>query len=168
MQDSSYLDQIEVSEATEQLNTLHDMIVRNNKTGFQFSPSTKSRYFRVFFKIPIPIARVQILTPRSNVEQIRLSYFDEKNQTIKNHDLQNWQINYVSQFDRANNTLDKLCPNFPFHGIRVDILQPNSSFALVYNATLKVFIRPCLGTGAPTRMFKRKFIKKKKTKFMFL
>ncbi|CAF4894723.1 unnamed protein product [Rotaria sp. Silwood1] len=147
MQDPSYLERVEISEATEQLNTLHDMIVRNNKTGFQFNPSTTSRYFRIYFKKPIPIALVQVLTPRSNVKQIRLSYFDHYNQTIKNSALQGWQVNHVSQFGRENNSLDKLCPNFLFHGIRVDLLQTDSSSSLVHNATLKVHIRTCDGTG---------------------
>ncbi|CAF4275432.1 unnamed protein product, partial [Rotaria sp. Silwood2] len=147
MQDPNYLERIEVSETSEQLNTLHDMIIHNNKTGFQFNPSITSRYFRVYFKKPIPIALVQVLTPRSNVKQIRLSYFDHYNQTIKNPALQGWQVNHVSQFGRENNSLDKLCPNFLFHGIRVDLLQTDSSSSLVHNATLKVHIRTCDGIG---------------------
>jgi len=154
MQDANYFDRIEVSEPTEQLSTLHDMIITNNKTGFQFYPSTTLRYFRVYFKTTIPIALVQILTPRSNVKQIRLSYFDENNQTIRNYGLQDWQINYISQYGRENNSLEKLCPDFPFRGIRVDILEPNSSSVTAYNVTLKVFIRPCLGGK---RMLKKKF-----------
>jgi hypothetical protein len=154
MQDSTYLDGIEVSDKSEQLSSLHDMIVRNNKTGFQFNLSTSLRYFRVFFKTPIPIAKVQILTPRSNVEQIRLSYFDEYNQTIKDTQLQDWRINYISQYGLINNTLDKLCPSFHFHGIQVDILQTDPPSAAVHNATLRVFIRNCQGVGGQIRMFR--------------
>jgi hypothetical protein len=161
MQDSSYLDRIEVSDQNSQLNNLHDMIIRNNKTGFQFNLSPTLRYFRVFFKIPISIALVQILTPRSNVKQIRLSYINQYNQTIKNPQLQDWQINYISDFGRENNSLDKLCPSFPFSGIQVDILQPDSLSQLVHNATLKVFIRNCEGVGGQKRMLKIKFDKKK-------
>jgi hypothetical protein len=161
MEDASYLEQIEVSEPTEQLNTLRDMIIRNNKTGFQFNSSTTSRYFRVYFKRPIRIAVVQILTPRSNVKQIRLSYLDKNNQTIKDSALQGWQINYVSQLDRANNSLDKLCPNIDFHGIRVDILQTDSSSSVASNATLKIFVRTCNGIGGRIRKFKtEKFLTK--------
>jgi hypothetical protein len=154
MQDSTYLNAIEVSEKSEQLNSLHDMIVRNNKTGFQFNSSTSLRSFRVFFKNSIPIAKVEILTPRSNVKQIRLSYFDEYNQTIKDIQLQDWQINYISQYGRINNTLDKLCPSFQFRGIRVDILQTDPSASAAHNATLRVFIRNCEGIGGQRRMFR--------------
>ena len=153
MQDSSYLERIEISEANEQLNTLHDMIVRNNETGFYFNLSTRSRYFRVYFKIPIHIALVQILTPRSNVKQIRLSYFDEYNRTIKDWKLHGWRINYISQFGRENNSLDKLCPNFLFHGIRVDILQTDATSLSAYNVTLKVYVRTCAGIGGRIRKF---------------
>lgn len=157
MQDASYLDRIEVTDPTQQLPTLHEMIIQNNKTGFQFNPTPPSslRSFRVYFKMPIPIALVQILTPRSNVKQIRLSYFDQNNQTIKNRDFQDWQINYISQYGRENNSLDKLCPDFKFKGIRVDLLPTNFSSVIAYNTTLKVFIRPCQGLNGPIRMLKR-------------
>lgn len=151
MQDRNYVEHIEVSEPSEQLNTLHDMMVRNNKTGFQFNPSTTSHYFRVYFKVPIHIALVQVLTPRSNVKQVRLSYFDEYNQTIKMQTLQGWQVNHISQFGRENNSLDKLCPNFSFHGIRVDMLQTDSPSSAVHNATLKVYVRTCDGVGGRIR-----------------
>jgi hypothetical protein len=150
MQDSSYLDYMEVSEPTQQLNTTHDMIVRNNKTGFQFLSST-SRYFRVYFKIPINIALVEILTPRSNVKQIRLSYFDEFNKTLKDPAFQQWPINYISEYGRENNSLNKLCPNLPYRGIRVEILQTDSATALPHNVTLKVFVRNCEGVGGRIR-----------------
>lgn len=152
MQDSNYLDRIEVSETSEQLSSLRAMIIRNNRTGFQFNPSTSLRFFRVFLKDPIPIARVEVLTPRSNVQQIRLSYFDDNNQIIKNSQFQDWQINHVSQLARPNNTLDKLCPDFPYRGIRVDILQTNPLVALANNVTLRVFIRNCQGVGGRKRM----------------
>ncbi|CAF0925338.1 unnamed protein product [Rotaria sordida] len=152
MRDSNYLGRIEVSETSEQLNTLRDMIIRNNKTGFQFNPSATPGYFRVYFKKPISIALVQILTPQSNVKQIRLSYLDHNNQTIKNPALQGWQVNHVSQLGRENNSLDKLCPNFLFHGIQVDLLQTDPSSSLVHNATLKVYIRTCDGTGGRIRL----------------
>ncbi|CAF4215767.1 unnamed protein product, partial [Rotaria magnacalcarata] len=147
MQDSSYLERIDVSETTEQLNTLHDMIIRNNKTGFQFNPSTRSQYFRVYFKKQIHIGLVQVLTPRSNVQQIRLSYFDEYNQTIHSSELQGWQINYISQFARENNALDKICPNFMFYGIQVDLLQTDPSNSPAHNATLRIHVRNCDGVG---------------------
>jgi hypothetical protein len=151
MQDSKYINQIEVSERSEQVNNTLSMMIQNNKTGFRFNPSSKLRYFRVYFKIPITIALVQILTPRSNVEQIRLSYFDEFNRTIQDDALQKWQINYISDFGRENNSIDKLCPNFLFRGIRVDILQPDAASSIVNNATLKVFIRTCVGPGGIIR-----------------
>jgi hypothetical protein len=154
MQDSTYLDAIEVSEKSQQLNNLHDMIVRNNKTGFLFNPSTTLRSFRVFLKTWVPIAKVQIITPRSNVQQIRLSYFDEYNQTIKNVRLQDWQVNYISEYGQVNNTLDRLCPDFQYRGIQVDILQTNPADSAAHNATLKVFIRNCVGVGGQIRKFK--------------
>lgn len=152
MQDSTYLDRVEVSDTNEQLNSLREMILRNNQTGFRFNPSTSLRYFRVILKNPIPIARVDVLTPRSNVQQIRLSYFDDKFQTIKNPQLQDWQINHVSQLSRENNTLDKLCPDVQFRGIRVDLLQANPPLAMINNATLRVWIRNCEGVGGRKRM----------------
>lgn len=145
MQDGSYLDRIEVSDSTQQLPTLHEMIVKNNQTGFQFNSSTSSRYFRIYFKVPIPIALVQVLTPRSNVKQIRLSYFDDNNEQIKNRDFQGWKINHISHYGRENNSLDKLCPDFKFRGIRVDLLPKDFSSIPAYNTTLKVYIRPCQG-----------------------
>jgi len=146
MQDSSYLDAIEVSEVGQQLNSLHDMIIRNNQTGFQFNPTATLKSFRIYFKYTIPIARVQILTPKSNVKQLRLSYFNQQNETIKNSNLQNWQINHISDYGRENNTLDKLCPDFKFRGVQVDLLSldPLSPF-IANNVTLKIFIRPCKG-----------------------
>lgn len=150
MQDSKYLNRIEVSEASEQLNNVRGMILRNNQTGFRFNPSISLRYFRVILKDPIPIARVDVLTPRSNVQQIRLSYFDDNNQTIKNSRLQDWQINHLSQIGRENNTLDKLCPDVTFRGIRIDLLQPTVQ---LNNVTLKVWIRNCQGVGGRKRMF---------------
>ena len=155
MQDSSYLERIEVSETREQLGSLREMIIRNNRTGFQFNPSTSLRFFRVILKESIPIARVELITPRSNVQQIRLSYFDDNNQTIKNPQFQDWQINHISQYTRPNNTLDKLCPDFTYRGIRVDILQTNPPAALANNATLRVFIRNCQGVGGRKRMLKK-------------
>ncbi|CAF1225499.1 unnamed protein product, partial [Adineta ricciae] len=146
MQDPTYLQRIEVSEASEQLGTLREMIIRNNKTGFQFNPSSTSRSIRVYFKKAIHIGLVQIVTPRSNVKQIRLSYLDENNQTIKNPSFQNWAINYVSEYGRENNSLDKLCPSIPFNGIRVEILQTDST-PVALNVTLKVFVRICDGEG---------------------
>lgn len=145
MQDASYLDRIEVSDASQQLASLHEMIVRNNQTGFQFNSSTSLRFFRIYFKYTIPIARVELLTPRSNVKQIRLSYFDDYNQTIRNPNLQNWQVKHISDYGRVNNTLDKLCPSFPFRGIQVDILPTDWSATVATNATIKVFVRPCKG-----------------------
>jgi hypothetical protein len=153
MQDSSYLDAIEVSEPSQQLTKLRDMVKRNNKTGFQFLPTTKSRYFRVFFKSAISVALVEVVTPRSNVKQIRLSYFDEYNQTIKDSVLQGWQVNHISEFGRENNSLDKLCPNFSYRGIRVDILQTESSTASPFNVTLNVYARTCAGVGGRIRKF---------------
>jgi hypothetical protein len=151
MQDLMYINRIEVSDTTQQLNTTLDMMIRNNKTGFQFNPTSSSRYFRVYFNIPIHIALVQILTPRSNVKQIRLSYFDAQNRTIQDDALQNWPVNYLSQFGRENNSLDKLCPDFHFHGIRVEIVQAAAGSLTVNNATLKVFVRNCQGAGGVRR-----------------
>lgn len=163
MQDSSYLDRIEVSEISQQLNSLREMIIRNNQTGFQFNPSNTLRYFRIYFKYTIPIARVQILTPKSNVKQLRLSYFDENNQTIRNENLQNWQINHISDYGRENNTLDKLCPNFKFRGIQVDILPVDvTSTTIANNVTLKVFTRPCKGR---CKSYFNSFSRKKNTSF---
>jgi hypothetical protein len=162
MQDPSYLERIEVSEPSEQLNTLQAMIIRNNQTGFQFNSSTTLRSFRVYFKMEIPIARVQILTPRSNVKQIRLSYFDDFNRTIKAPEFQDWQINYISQYGRENNSLDKLCPTFQFRGIRVDILHTDNSSEIAHNATLRVFIRPCHGLAGYLRKSNIKIKRKKK------
>ncbi|CAF3672957.1 unnamed protein product, partial [Rotaria socialis] len=118
-----------------------------NKTGFQFNASAGSQYFRVYFKKQIHIGLVQVLTPRSNVKQIRLSYFDEYNQIIKNSELQGWPINYISPFGRKNNALDKLCPNFMFYGIQVDLLQTDPSNSPVHNATLTIHVRNCDGVG---------------------
>lgn len=151
MQDSSYLERIEVSEISEQLSGLHDMILRNNKTGFQFNPSTASPSFRVYFKKPIHIALVEVLTPRSNVKKIQLSYFNQYNTAIKRPDLQGWEVNHISEFGRENNALDKLCPDFSFYGIRVDLLQTDSPSSLINNATLKVYVRYCNGIGGIQR-----------------
>lgn len=146
MEDSSYLKWIEVNEPTEQLNTLGDMMRRNNRTGFQFSLDTKPRCLKIGFKNPITnIARVEILTPRSNTKQIRLSYFDEKNQTIKDGNLQSWPIHHISDFGRDDNRLDKLCPNFPIHGIRIDIMQTDDASKPPSNVTVKAYIRSCPG-----------------------
>ena len=97
------------------------------------------------------IARVGVLTPRSNARQIRMSYFDENNQTIKDPDLQNWPVNHVSELGKANNTLDKLCANFTYHGITVDILQTNGSDIAPLNVTLSVEVRTCEGAGGQMR-----------------
>ena len=155
MQDSTYLDRIEISEPSEQLSTLRGMILRNNRTGFQFSPASAARFLRVIFKNPIPIALVQVLTPRSNVTQIRLSYFDDNNQTIKDSTLKGWQVNHISELGRANNSIDKLCPNFLFRGIRVDILQTDPSSVSTSNVTLHVYIRNCNGMGGRIRKCER-------------
>ena len=155
MQDSTYLDRIEISEPSEQLSTLRGMVLRNNRTGFQFSPASAARFLRVIFKNPIPIALVQVLTPRSNVTQIRLSYFDDDNQTIKDSTLKGWQVNHISELGRANNSIDKLCPNFLFRGIRVDILQTDPSSVSTSNVTLHVYIRNCNGMGGRIRKCKR-------------
>lgn len=151
MQDSTYLDRIEISEPSEQLSTLLSMMLRNNGTGFKFSLASAARFLRVFFKNPISIALVQVLTPKSNVTQIRLSYFDENNQTINDSTLQGWQVNHVSELGRENNSIDKLCPNFLFRGIRVDILQPDPSPVSANNVTLHVYVRNCGGIGGRIR-----------------
>ncbi len=157
-QDLTYFDRFEVSESSQQLDTLKAMIVRNNKTGFEFS-STTDRYFRVYFKEPINIALVQVLTPRSNVKQIRLSYFDDFNRTITDKSLQEWPINYVSQEGRENNSLDKLCQNIAFRGIQVNILQTEPASSLAFNATLKIFVRHCEGIGGRIRKYCTEFIR---------
>jgi len=166
MQDASYLDAIEVSETSQQLSTLHDMILKNNKTGFEFNPPPPLQYIRVYFKYPLPIAGVEILTPRSNVKQISLSYFDKQNQTIEDANLQNWSITYISQYGRENNSIDRLCPNVLIHGIQVDILHTDLPFTIAHNVTLRVFIRPCEGKGMLKK--KRKKISKRKISFFFV
>lgn len=151
MQDSAYLDAIEVSEGGQQLPTLREMIKRNNQTGFSF-PANKSSSIRVHFKRPMNnIARVGVVTPRSNVKQIRMSYFDENNQTIRDSTLQNWPVNHVSEFGRENNTLDKLCLNTTYRGIRIDILQTNGTNIAPVNVSLKVEVRTCEGAGGLIR-----------------
>ena len=154
MQDSSYLSEIEVSETSQQLPKLRDMMLRNNQTGFEFLATTRSRFLRVSFKdLMNNIARIEVLTPRSNVKQIRVSYFDDFKQTIKESTLQDWPMNYISDFGKENNTLDKLCPNFLYRGIRVDILQTDSSIAAPHNVSLKIYVRTCGGPGGRTRKF---------------
>ena len=154
MQDISYLDAIEVSEGGYQLPVLSQMLKRNNQTGFSFAASNKTNFIKVHFKYPMNnIARVGVLTPRSNVKQIRVSYFDENNQTIRDTNLQNWPVNHVSDFGRENNTLDKLCANFTYHGIKIDLLQTNSSDIAPMNATVKVDVRTCEGAGGRMRKF---------------
>ena len=153
MQDSNYLETIEVS-GMNQSSTLRDMIKRNSKNGFEFQPMLKARYFRVLFKTPMSnIARVEVLTPKSNVKQIRLSYFDDYNRTIKESRMQDWPVNHISTFGRENNTLDKLCPNFAYRGIQVELIEPASQTNVLNNVTLHVYVRNCLGTGGRIRKY---------------
>lgn len=151
MRDSSYVRRFEVSEPKEQQTNLLAMMKQNHKTGFTFPASSFVQHFRVFFTQQIYIAMVQVITPRSNVKQIRLSYLNENNETIKSVELQNWPVQHISDVGRVNNTLDKLCPNFPYYGIRVDLLQTDSNAGVANNATLKVFVRQCQGPGGRIR-----------------
>lgn len=152
MEESIYLQWIEVSEQTQQLPTLRGMIQRNNKTGFQFVKNSKLPHIKVAFKDRLNnIARVDVLTPRSNVKQIQLSYFDDNNQTIKDPSLQHWSIHHISDFQKENNTIDKLCPNIPFRGIQIDLLQTDDFSKAPNNVSLKVYIRDCEGVGGKIR-----------------